>query len=104
MALIDKDALVAEIKRRIKEIDEIGTYLSPKGVLTNLLCHINTLEVKEADLKGKEDVNSIIERIDDEIDRLLFNNGREIDYEDVIQMIRREIRTIRNEIKAQKGE
>ena len=48
---IDKDALVAEIKRRIKEIDEIGTYLSPKGVLTNLLCHLNTLEVKEVDLE-----------------------------------------------------
>ena len=48
MELIDKSALVAEIKR-IKEIDEIGTYLSPKGVLTNLLCHLNTLEVKEVD-------------------------------------------------------
>ena len=44
---IDKSALVAEIERRIKEIDEIGTYLSPKGTLTNLLCYINTLEVKE---------------------------------------------------------
>ena len=49
--LIDKDTLVAEIERRIKEIDEIGTYLSPKGVLTNLLCHLDTLEVKEADLE-----------------------------------------------------
>ena len=51
MELIDKSALIADIKRRIKEIDEIGTYLSPKGVLTNLLCHINTLEVKEVDLE-----------------------------------------------------
>ena len=50
MKLIDKDAVVAEIERRIKEIDEIGTYLSPKGILTNLLCHLNTIEVKEADL------------------------------------------------------
>ena len=49
--LIDKTALVAEIEKRIKEIDEIGTYLSPKGVLTNLLCHLDTLEVKEADLE-----------------------------------------------------
>lgn len=48
---IDKDTLVAEIKRRIKEIDEIGTYLSPKGTLTNLLCFLNTLEVKEVDLE-----------------------------------------------------
>jgi len=50
MKLIDKDVLVAEIERRIKEIDEIGTYLSPKGILTNLLCHIDTIEVKEVDL------------------------------------------------------
>lgn len=48
---IDKSALVAEIENRIKEIDEIGTYLSPKGVLTNLLCHLSTLEVKEVDLE-----------------------------------------------------
>ena len=46
-----KPALVAEIERRIKEIDEIGTYLSPKGVLTNLLCHLDTLKVKEVDLE-----------------------------------------------------
>lgn len=50
MELIDKSAVVAEIERRIKEIDEIGTYLSPKGVLTNILCHLDTLEVKEVDL------------------------------------------------------
>ena len=52
---IDKSALVAEIEKRIKEIDEIGTYLSPKGVLTNLLCHLNTLEVKEVDLEKEID-------------------------------------------------
>ena len=51
MELIDKSAVIAEIERRIKEIDEIGTYLSPKGVLTNLLCHINTFETKEVDLE-----------------------------------------------------
>lgn len=44
---IDKSVLIAEIEKRIKEIDEIGTYLSPRGVLTNLLCHLDTLEVKE---------------------------------------------------------
>ena len=53
--LIDKDALVAEIERRIKEIEEIGTYLSPKGTLTNLLCYINTLEVEEVDLEEEMD-------------------------------------------------
>ena len=47
---INKSALVAEIERRIKKIEEIGTYLSPKGTLTNLLCYIDTLEVKEVDL------------------------------------------------------
>ena len=47
--LIDKSALVAEIEKRIKWYEEIGTYLSPKGTLTNLLCYINTLEVKECD-------------------------------------------------------
>ena len=52
---IDKDALVAEIKKRIKRIEEIGTYLSPKGILTNLLCYINTLEVKEVDLEKEFD-------------------------------------------------
>ena len=50
---INKSALVAEIEKRIKEIEEIGTYLSPKGTLTNLLCYINTLEVKEADWQEK---------------------------------------------------
>ena len=53
--LINKDAVVAEIEKRIKEIDEIGTYLSPKGVLTNLLCRLDTLEVKEVDLEKEID-------------------------------------------------
>lgn len=42
---ICKSAVIAELEKRIKEIDEIGTYLSPKGILTNLLCYINGLEV-----------------------------------------------------------
>lgn len=37
---IDKFGLVAEIKRRIKEVEEIETYLT----LTNLLCYIDTLQ------------------------------------------------------------
>lgn len=52
---VDKSALIAEIDRRIKEIEEIGTYLSPKGTLTNLLCYINTLEVKEINEENHED-------------------------------------------------
>jgi hypothetical protein len=44
--MIDKSTIASEIEKKIKEIDEIGTYLSPKGVLTNLLCHLNTLEVQ----------------------------------------------------------
>ena len=47
---IKKSDIVAEIEKRINEIDEFGTYLSPKGTLTNLLCHLDTLEVKEVDL------------------------------------------------------
>lgn len=47
--------MISEIEKRIKEIDEIGTYLSPKGVLTNLLCHLSTLEVKEVDLDNELD-------------------------------------------------
>lgn len=49
---IDKAVVVTEIERRIKEIDEIGTYISPKGVLTNLLCHLDTLDAKEVDLEN----------------------------------------------------
>ena len=60
MELIDKSALVAEIEKRIKEIDKIGTYLSPKGILTNLLCHIDTLEVKEVDLDAYTKVSKAL--------------------------------------------
>ena len=48
---IPKAALVAEIENRIKEIEEIGTYLSPKGTLTSFWCYINALEVKEVEEK-----------------------------------------------------
>lgn len=48
---INKAALIAEIKRRIKEIDEMGTYLSPKGILTNLLCSLDAFEVKDDSLE-----------------------------------------------------
>ena len=52
---IPKEPLVVEIENRIKEIEEIGTYLSPKGTLTNFWCYINTLEVKEVDLDKEID-------------------------------------------------
>lgn len=52
---IDKFAVMAEIEKRINEIDEFGTYLSPKGILTNLLCHLDTLKVKEVDLEKEID-------------------------------------------------
>jgi len=58
MELIDKSALIAEIKRRIKEIDEIGTYLSHKGVLTNLLCHLDTIDTKEVNLELENENNT----------------------------------------------
>ena len=53
---IDKEKIVAEIERRINEIDEFGTYLSPKGTLTNLLCHLDTLEVKDVDLEKESEL------------------------------------------------
>ena len=65
---IPKSALVAEIEKRIKEIDEIGTYLSPKGVLTNLLCHLDTLEAKEVYECDNVDLNSLFEEMDVEPD------------------------------------
>ena len=60
MALIDKDTLVAEIERRKKQYEEWKN--SCKGISSlsasiaiqediNILCFINTLEVKEVDLE-----------------------------------------------------
>ena len=57
--LIDKDALVAEIERRIVEIDldsiEDWRYKLQKEhdieVMKNIISSINTLEVKEVDLE-----------------------------------------------------
>jgi hypothetical protein len=56
---ISKSALVAVIERKIKEIDEFGTYLSPKGTLTNLLCSLDTLELKKVQ---DESVNEDLEK------------------------------------------
>ena len=74
--LIDKSALVAEIERRIREIEEIGTYLSPKGTLTNLLCYINTIEVKRVDLDNEytEEIYSHLDSIKDTADRMTSGN------------------------------
>ena len=52
--LIDKDALVAEIKRRIKERDfqmKSGCWISSTYMYEDLLDFINTLEVKEVNLE-----------------------------------------------------
>ena len=73
---IDKAAVVAEIERRIKEIDEIGTYLSPKGTLTNLLCSLDTLEVKEANL-DKERITAEIKR---RLDEWRYHSSTEAKY------------------------
>ena len=61
--LIDKDVLVAEIENRIKEIAENAkcsrapqfTLFGKKKALEDLSLYINTLEVKEVDLKKKID-------------------------------------------------
>lgn len=72
MELIDKAAIVAEIEKRIKEIDEIGTYLSPKGVLTNLLCHLDTFVVKDVDLD--EEIDKWYDTASDEFEKIHFEH------------------------------
>ena len=51
MKLIDKDALVAEIERHRQKVMGVRTDFADgqKGVLTELLSFINSLEVKEVD-------------------------------------------------------
>ena len=66
MKLIDKDALVAEIERRIKERDiqmKQGCWVSSTYMYEDLLDFIDTLEVKDANEalrteyeKGRADV------------------------------------------------
>lgn len=58
--LIDKDALVAEIERRIKSTNndvKIGAIesLTVSKTLNSLISFINTLEVKEVDLQKEID-------------------------------------------------
>ena len=57
MKLIDKDALVAEIERRIKEYQSTGDdYWFPViENLKNILSFINTLEMKGVDLDEEAD-------------------------------------------------
>lgn len=53
MKLIDKDALVAEIERRKKELIELSNDFVNQwacGSLDNILSFLDTLEVKEVDL------------------------------------------------------
>jgi len=73
MKLIDKDALVAEIKRQILAIDnmpkitdtQISVLSGNKVILTKLLSFIDTLESKEVDLKKE---------IENEIDEYWYDN------------------------------
>lgn len=54
MNLIDKDALVAEIERRIKEVSQIEKLSYEIGLCDAykiIISYINTLEVKEVDLE-----------------------------------------------------
>lgn len=56
---IDKDALVAEIKRRISEVEQIDKASYEVGLLDAykiILSFINTLEVKEIDLEEEIDL------------------------------------------------
>ena len=57
---IDKDALVAEIERRIKERDfqmKSGCWISSTYMYEDLLDFLDTLEVKEVDLEKELDYN-----------------------------------------------
>ena len=54
MKLIDKDALVAEIERRKKELIELSNDFANQwacGSLDNILSFLDTLEMKEVDLE-----------------------------------------------------
>ncbi len=58
MKLIDKDALVAEIERRIKKRDiqmKSGCWVSSTYMYEDLLDFISTLEVKDVDLEKEFD-------------------------------------------------
>ena len=64
MELIDKDAVVAEIERRIKERDnqmKSGCWVSSAYIYEDLLDFLDTLEVKEVDFEK-------------ELDRIWFDN------------------------------
>lgn len=65
MKLIDKDALVAEIERRIKSLHQVN---SPReqAVLyecKDILSYINTLEVKEVIAEQECTCNELLNRI-----------------------------------------
>jgi len=66
MKMIDKDALVAEIKRRLNLYDPIVGYEEGrKDEAKSILSFLNTLEVKEANL-DKERITAEIKRRLDE--------------------------------------
>ena len=80
---INKAAVVAEIERRIKEFDEIGTYLSPKGTLTNLLCFLDTLEMKEIHEDIDMDLNPFFEELGVEPDSRIAYTFKEAFYKGI---------------------
>ena len=75
MKLIDKDALVAEIERRVKEYQSTGDdYWFPViENLKNILSFLDDLEVKEVDLeKELSTYLEVVKATDEDIDFVDF--------------------------------
>ena len=107
MKLIDKDALVAEIERRIKEYQSTGDdYWFP--VIENLksiLSFLNTLEVREVDLDLITGWFDHIAQIAD--DRMTLTNQRMTDahaLDEIKCLAKNSSEFITRHYKTQKGE
>ena len=74
--LIDKDALVAEIKRRYKKVVGVPEKFNESCIYREFLSFIDTLEVKEVDLEKElvEEIYSHIDSIKDTADRMTSGN------------------------------
>lgn len=81
MELIDKDRIVAEIERRIKELEPFKTEdnLRAHGAIAGyyqILSFIRSLKVKNVDLKEEyiEELQSHIDGIREKVDRMTSGN------------------------------
>ena len=81
MKLIDKDAIIVEIERRIKELEPFKTEgnLRAHGAIVGyyqILSFLRTLKVKNVDLNEEyiEEIQSHIDGIRDKVDRMTSGN------------------------------